>query len=461
MVERSIFQIEIHCLCLFSSSKCNRFSRNIDQCVDDCACFGDAKIFSCFIQSGRPIALVTSGGTTVPLEKNTVRFIDNFSTGQRGAASVEYFLERDYLVIFFHRSTSTLPFQRHLKTIFEQSSSNVTAVLTAYEKYQSSLLLVPFQTVTDYLNGLEQLCRLLKPFGRSALIYACAAVSDYYIPEDQLSEHKIPSGQDELIIRLKPVPKLLGAIKGDYTPEAFVVSFKLETDEKVLQDKCLHSGQKYQQDVIIGNLLHTRANQVQIFERLAQRWTTLNRATDQTASKEIEQQIVEFLWNQHRLYQINMKWVPTLVRRIYLIVRITLFSPLSWFLISVHFNTDELYTKNKQKKVLPHCHASFATDEGSVGTLYAISRSRIPAPNVTEEMEVQVSVFFNILYSSRYWPWADLFDYASLLFKSNLITKCTRFTFFSHRVKCLSKVVNYLDFSNRKPVWGFPGTLPW
>ena len=37
----------------------------------------------------RPIVLVTSGGTTVPLEKNTVRFIDNFSTGQRGAASVE------------------------------------------------------------------------------------------------------------------------------------------------------------------------------------------------------------------------------------------------------------------------------------------------------------------------------------------------------------------------------------
>jgi phosphopantothenate-cysteine ligase len=31
------------------------------------------------------IALVTSGGTTVPLEKKTVRFIDNFSTGGRGA----------------------------------------------------------------------------------------------------------------------------------------------------------------------------------------------------------------------------------------------------------------------------------------------------------------------------------------------------------------------------------------
>lgn len=40
-------------------------------------------------QLGRPIVLVTSGGTTVPLEQNTVRFVDNFSAGNRGATSVE------------------------------------------------------------------------------------------------------------------------------------------------------------------------------------------------------------------------------------------------------------------------------------------------------------------------------------------------------------------------------------
>ena len=38
---------------------------------------------------GCRIACVTSGGTTVPLERNTVRFIDNFSTGNRGAAVCE------------------------------------------------------------------------------------------------------------------------------------------------------------------------------------------------------------------------------------------------------------------------------------------------------------------------------------------------------------------------------------
>jgi phosphopantothenate-cysteine ligase len=37
--------------------------------------------------------LVTSGGTSVPLELNTVRSIENFSTGTRGARSAEFFIK--------------------------------------------------------------------------------------------------------------------------------------------------------------------------------------------------------------------------------------------------------------------------------------------------------------------------------------------------------------------------------
>jgi len=43
--------------------------------------------------TSRPLVCVTSGGTTVPLEKRCVRFIDNFSGGTRGALSTEAFLE--------------------------------------------------------------------------------------------------------------------------------------------------------------------------------------------------------------------------------------------------------------------------------------------------------------------------------------------------------------------------------
>ena len=51
----------------------------------------------------RKLIVVTSGGTSVPLEKNTVRSIENFSTGGRGSASAEYFAKSNYAVIFLYK----------------------------------------------------------------------------------------------------------------------------------------------------------------------------------------------------------------------------------------------------------------------------------------------------------------------------------------------------------------------
>lgn len=44
-----------------------------------------------FIQTktGQKMVLISSGGTVIPLERQTVRFLDNFSTGQRGTISAE------------------------------------------------------------------------------------------------------------------------------------------------------------------------------------------------------------------------------------------------------------------------------------------------------------------------------------------------------------------------------------
>ncbi|GAA5851270.1 hypothetical protein JCM3766R1_006047 [Sporobolomyces carnicolor] len=66
------------------------------------------------INNGKRVVLVTSGGTTVPLEHNVVRFLDNFSAGTRGASSAEHFLRTgEYAVIFLHRQHSLQPFSRH------------------------------------------------------------------------------------------------------------------------------------------------------------------------------------------------------------------------------------------------------------------------------------------------------------------------------------------------------------
>jgi phosphopantothenate-cysteine ligase len=70
----------------------------------------------CLANKDRLVILVTSGGTTIPFEKNTVRFIDNFSLGTRGSASTEHFLASDDTsVVFLNRTTSLKPFVRHFR----------------------------------------------------------------------------------------------------------------------------------------------------------------------------------------------------------------------------------------------------------------------------------------------------------------------------------------------------------
>ncbi|KAL2009008.1 hypothetical protein VTN00DRAFT_7202 [Thermoascus crustaceus] len=188
------------------------------------------------VESNRRVVLVTSGGTTVPLENQTVRFIDNFSAGTRGATSAEYFLQEGYAVIFLHRQFSLLPYSRHyshstncfLDFMDEEpapSSSSTTTGFTSggngdasdhgrivvrseyqdqmrsvlrkyrYAKQNNLLLLLPFTTVTEYLFELRSLAKIMRPLGPNALFYLAAAVSDFFIPRDRMAEHKIQSSE--------------------------------------------------------------------------------------------------------------------------------------------------------------------------------------------------------------------------------------------------------------------------
>ena len=248
----------------------------------------------------RRVVLITSGGTTVPLENQTVRFIDNFSAGTRGATSAEYFLEAGYAVIFLHRQFSLLPYSRHYShsvncfldfmteggngevIVYKEYREKMLDVLRKYQRAKKSntLLLLSFTTVTEYLWKLKEIAILMNPLGRQALLYLAAAVSDFFIPRDRLSEHKIQSSEtanqnhaDEetlseiksihapskkLVIDLDPVPKFLKSLVDGWAPQAMIVSFKLETDPSILVGKAQTSLDRYSHHLVIGNLLSTR-----------------------------------------------------------------------------------------------------------------------------------------------------------------------------------------------------------
>jgi phosphopantothenate-cysteine ligase len=283
------------------------------------------------VAAHRRVVLVTSGGTTVPLEKQTVRFIDNFSAGTRGATSAEYFLAAGYAVIFLHREFSLVPYVRHwshtttggfldfleLHDDDEEEGevsvrpradvrAKMTEVLKLYRRARDEnlLLTIPFVTIGDYLHELRALSHLLSPLGPNALLYLAAAVSDFFVPPERMSEHKIQStdmaavaqaaataaegtstpanggagagavvGEEEfdnfdaapkiarskrLVVDLDPVPKFLKNLVDGWAPQGMIASYKLETDSTILVHKARHSLSRYQHHLVIGNLLATR-----------------------------------------------------------------------------------------------------------------------------------------------------------------------------------------------------------
>jgi len=238
------------------------------------------------------IALVTSGGTTVPVERRPVRYISNFSTGNRGAASAEYFLREGYAVVFLGKSDALQPFQRAFQSgrlpildvltatpdgaaVNPARQDAVTTIVGAYAKHKDDLLVVPFDTVQEYLFLLKLCAETIQAGvaarGRAAssvLVLLAAAVSDFYIPRDEMPEHKIQSRETgRWDVSLAPVPKCLGLVSRGWCAGCFVVGFKLETDKGLLAAKATASLSAYGLPLVVANLLQDYADVVYLFQR--------------------------------------------------------------------------------------------------------------------------------------------------------------------------------------------------
>lgn len=116
------------------------FSEEVAPCGLDATLHSVQKFIQLNGSCGK-MALVTSGGTTVPLEKKTVRFIDNFSRGSRGAASAEYFIKHGYAVLFLSRTHSKQPYLRQfsLNDIIATLTSNLDLLSNSEEVSSNSV----------------------------------------------------------------------------------------------------------------------------------------------------------------------------------------------------------------------------------------------------------------------------------------------------------------------------------
>ncbi|EDO44150.1 predicted protein [Nematostella vectensis] len=272
--------------------------------------------------AGRNIVLITSGGTAVPLENNTVRFIDNFSSGTRGSASAEHFLQQGYAVVFLYRQHSLQPFMRQISPeaildimdfkedregashiqVDENRAPNLREVLKRYQEVQvmGTLLLVEFNTLSDYLFLLRTMAEVLGTMGPQIMFYLAAAVSDFYIPSDSMAEHKI-SSEGPLELNMQQVPKMLSPLVKLWARNAFVVSFKLETDVNIISKKAREALTKYNHQVVVSNILQTRKKTVVIVTP-SQEMAIWMPDNELDLGKEIEAKIVVELIKMHQQF---------------------------------------------------------------------------------------------------------------------------------------------------------------
>lgn len=267
-------------------------------------------------QRTQSIVLITSGGTTVPIETNTVRYLENFSTGVRGAKSCEYFVEAGYSVIYLYRTGSACPYARTLNNssyidfaMLSQCTLNDNAVtlhtnssaVRAVQKYQAlveanRLLAVEYETLNDYLFQLRCIAQQLNQ--KHCAVYSAAAVSDFYIPQQQKQQHKIQSNaQDTLSLNFTATPKILAVLCRTWCPQAYKISFKLETNESILIDKARSAIDKYGVDVVVANELHTRYRKCILVGRSTQTSVEVS-----AADNDIEHILVDSIVALHQQY---------------------------------------------------------------------------------------------------------------------------------------------------------------
>lgn len=144
---------------------------------------------------------------------------------------------------------------------------------------ERSLLTISFRTVEDYLGKLELCSETIYMTHSLSMILLAAAVSDFYIPKNERSEHKIQSG-DGIVLTLKPVPKVLEILRTQWSPNSFIVSFKLETDINILRQKAENAVSKYGCNLVIGNMLQSRHEKVWILNPSDQHEIKPSTATD-------------------------------------------------------------------------------------------------------------------------------------------------------------------------------------
>lgn len=123
-------------------------------------------------------------------------------------------------------------------------------------------------------------------------------VDRHYLAVDLLRLYVLYS---PLQLSMNMVPKLLSPLVKDWAPQAFVISFKLETDAAILLEKARGALDTYRHQAVVANVLDSRRGYVVVVTPETQDELILT-DEDEKNEVEIEVRIVSNLTSAHNKF---------------------------------------------------------------------------------------------------------------------------------------------------------------
>lgn len=181
--------------------------------------------------------VITAGGTSEPIDN--VRKITNSSSGKLGCAIAEEILKLDNLdkIYYICSKSSYKPTNDKVKVIEIVSTNDLKESVEEVLVRENIDYFIHSMAVSDYtVDYVTTASRLAKTIDNSEYSTESAIRNN----TDNITDTKISSYEDNLIIKLKPTPKIINIIK-NISPDTYLVGFKLldgVSDEELIDVAC-------------------------------------------------------------------------------------------------------------------------------------------------------------------------------------------------------------------------------
>lgn len=164
--------------------------------------------------------IITAGGTSEKIDN--VRKITNSGTGKLGLAIANHLAKKDVMIYYICSKNAVRPSNvANIKVIEIENPNDLKRAIENLLTTEKIVYFIHSMAVsdytTDYVTTIERIKNSLK---------SSADIEEAFRNIQNLIGSKISSSEDNLVIVLKPTPKIISMIK-TLSPETYLVGFKL------------------------------------------------------------------------------------------------------------------------------------------------------------------------------------------------------------------------------------------